>query len=64
MTGLTSALVATVHSLSPRKHVPVIVWREGQYPCGEAMADATEALRVAIAYAEAIRDAVRGEGWR
>jgi len=62
MSGLTSALVATVHGNGP--FVPVIVWREGRYPVGPAMAEMQDALHVAMAHAEAIRDAVRGEGWR
>ena len=60
--SLNSALIATTDGNGP--YVPVIVWREGRYPVGPAMAEMAEALRVAIAHAEAIRDAVRGEGWR
>jgi hypothetical protein len=59
--NLTSALVATVESHGPREHVPVIRWREGRYPCGEPQVDATLALRIAIAYAESIRDALRSD---
>lgn len=56
---MTGPLVATYNGNGP--FVPVICWKEGRYVCGPALTEAEDALRFAVAYAEAIRDALRGD---
>lgn len=55
---MTGPLIATYNGSGP--FVPVIVWKGGRYVCGPAIADEGDALRFAQAYAEAIRDCLRG----
>lgn len=61
---MTGPLVATYRyrrGADARKFIPVIHWHGGEYECGPALREAHEAIRFACAYAEAIRDCLRGE---
>jgi len=64
---MTGPLVATYRHRKGR-FVPVVCWQGGEYECGPELGSADAAVRLAVAFAAAIRDTLRapppeGQSW-